>query len=132
MDKRRKRKILRRRCADPACKRLYRYADPRSLFCSQRCRQSAYRERKKAEAQAERERVQAASQELSPKWQAIFERLQTEREAAPGPTAPHHPTAHHHPTEPAPPPRLDHFPTPEPEERVVIIRPPKRAPMTPI
>ena len=125
-------KALRRRCAQPACGKLYRHSDPRSRTCSSSCRQRLYRARKKAADQVAQEPIKA---ELQDKYARVLARMRARTEAedslnrqpAPAPrptTAPPPPT----PT-PAPPARVGGYIL-EPEERTVIIKVPNRFPGT--
>ena len=115
-------KVLRRRCDQPACGKLYRYSDPRSRTCSSSCRQRLYLERKKAAAQVAQEQVEAERHEQA---QARAARMQADmmdsrsRQSAPAPRPPPAPP----PPAPTPAPRrYTHIAPLEPPTQVVTIR----------
>ena len=120
-----KTKTLRSRCA--ACGKQFRHADPVARACSPACRQRLYRQRLKAREQVEQERIEAERRE---QVRALAERMMAKQasEATPEPSEPRHPP------EPAPAPRrrYHHVAPLPPSDQEVIIRMPKRFPMTPI
>ena len=115
-------KAQRRRCDNPACERQYTPKRTDSKTCSDRCRKALSRLRRAEEAEAE---AQEKRRQISGWLEAIKKRKASAPPAAPPPPPPSPP--------PSPSPRPAVAPSPPmlPAARVVI-RLPKRAPMTPL
>ena len=118
-------KALRRRCDRPACRKRYRYSDPRSRTCSESCRRSLNRAREKAAAQVEADQVEAERHEWA---QARAARMKAQARTQPdmqatraSPPAPPARTPAPPPAPPAPD-RYTYIGPLEPPPQVVTIR----------
>ena len=124
-------KRLRSRCAAEDCRKVFRHADRRAATCSKSCKMRVYRARQKARQAFAREQEEAASQAQWDRARAFMQakarrQVESNRQPPPAPASAPRP-----PAPPAAPVRRhSEIPPLDLPERTVVIRLPKRPPMT--